>query len=606
MYYQEPSGAEIVATYLARRETCGPLHARAKDVTDAYNGDLVIPLPELDKNERRAVPNLLAQGLNQMAMRISSSSADVHYPSLDPGDPEFDERARICRQANLGWYEASDVKLMLARRARHLLGYASTPVVVRFDFRTSMPRWQMRHPLCTYPGETLNPDDVNPPDCIFTFTRTLDWLKRNYPDQYMILNKGRDPQPTKKVELLEYMDDCCIVLLVLGESGNTGNGTAPFMELERIVNRGGMCPAIVPGRVTLDRPAGAYDGVVGLYQQQAQLMALEYIAVKRGVFQNEWLVARPNENPAIIQEADGLRGVTGIVRGGTIENLSKTPGYKTDMTVDRLERAQRLEAGIPAEFGGESTTNVRTGRRGDSILSAVVDFPIQEAHHILETSMSWENKVAVSQVKAYAGNKSVSFYVHSKGAKGTVKYTPDKDFVSDSNVVSFPQAGADINSLIIGIGQMIGVGLISTELGRELNPMIEDPEREHDRVLVESLEMSILDALRQGAATGTLAPNDLARIMQLIAEENESLIGAVMKAQQEAQERQATVDAEGQSTAVPAGAPAAQPGLAPPVVAGAEAGSNIGPTPDESGLAQLMTALKYGATPPPGDMAVVA
>lgn len=600
MYGIEPTDAEIVESYRVRKEALGPFHAKAKDVTDTYNGDLVIPLPELDKNERRAVPNLLAQGLNQMAMRISSSAADVHYPSLDPGDPEADENARICRQANLGWWEASDVKLMLARRARHLIGYASTPVVVRFNMKTGVPRWEMRHPLCTYPGETLNPDDVNPPDCIFTFTRTLAWLKRNYPDQFLLLNKGQNWKPTDKVELLEYMDDCCFVLIVLGAAGRPPAGQMPYCPLERVVNRGGLCPAIVPGRVTLDRPAGAYDGMVGLYQQQAQLMALEVIAVRRGIFQNEWLVARQNENPVIVQEADGLRGVTGVVRGGTIENQSKTPGYKTDMTIAQLERAQRLESGIPAEFGGESTTNVRTGRRGDSILSAVVDFPIQEAHHILEASMAWENKVAVSQAKAYAGNQPKSFYVNSKGAKGTVKYTPNKNFQSDSNVVTFPHAGADINSLIIGIGQMIGVGLISTELGRELNPMIEDPQQEHQRVLVESLESSILGGLQQAAVQGTLAPNDLARIMQLVGEDHKTLVEAVMIAQKEAQERQSqTVEP------VPAGAPEAQAGLAPAGMAGAEAGT-IGPTEDTQGLAQLMTSLKYGSTPPPGDMAVPA
>lgn len=588
---------EIVATYAARKAELGPIHARAKDITDAYNGDLVIPLPELDKNERRAVPNLLAQGLNQMAMRVSSTTPDVYYPPERPGFKQSESYARIRRQANLGWWEASDIKLMMGRRARHLFGYASSPVVVRYDFQTGVPRWEIRHPLCTYPAPTANPDDVHPDDCIFTMTRTLAWLQRQYPAHALVIRKGPKATPNDKFEILEYMDDDEIVLILLGAENKNGyNNTSgkPYLELERVPNRAGVCPAVVPGRITLDRAAGAYDGMIGLYQRQAKLMALEVIAVERGIFPDEWLVARPNENPVIVQEADGLRGITGIVRGGTIESHAENPGYRTDQTISQLERAQRLEAGIPAEFGGESTTNVRTGRRGDSILSAVVDFPVQEAHRIFESSLAWENKIAVAGVKGYAGNQSRSFYVNMKGAKGVVQYTPDVHFTTDSNTVSYSHAGADVNSLIIGIGQMIGVGLISEDLGRELNPMIEDPEREKDRVLVSSLQKAVLSGLQQGAVSGQIPPTDLARIMQLVSETDTDLVGAIMAVQKEAQARQATAGPPGTPEApVAPGAPEAQPGIAAPG-AGAEAGT-IAPTANEQGLASLMTALGHGA-----------
>jgi hypothetical protein len=588
---------DIVGCYRERKAGMGPLHARAREVTEAYNGELVIPMPELDRDEKRAVPNLLRQGVDQMAMRISSTVPDIYYPPERPGFKQSEQHARIRRQANLGWWEHSDMKLLLSRRARHLIAYASSPVVVRHDFAAGVPRWGMRHPLCTYPAPTLNPDDVHPDDCIFTLTRRYGWLAPRYPDAMAILNKGSNCKPDTLFELVEYMDDDELVLIVLGEQTNAAYAagpTRPFAELERTRNYAGVSPAVVPGRVTLDRPGGAYDGMVGLYQRQAKLMALEVIAVQKGIFSNEWLVARANENPVIVREADGLRGITGIVRGGTIEHETDNPGYKTDQTIAQLERAQRLEAGIPAEFGGESTTNVRTGRRGDSILSAVVDFPIQEAHRILETALAWENKVAVACAKGYSDSVPRSFYVHSKGAKGVVQYTPATHFTTDSNVVSFSHAGADINSLIIGIGQMIGVGLISKELGRELNPMIEDPESEHDRVLIEALETALLSGLQQGAVSGSLPPADMARIMEVIAESDKTLVEAVQIVQREAQERQASAGAPG-TPAAPAvpGSPEAQPGLAM-AGAGAEAGT-IGPTANEKGLASLMTALGHGA-----------
>lgn len=586
------STEEIVALYNDRRSDMGPLHARAKDVTDAYNGDLAVPVPELDKNEKRAVPNLLRQGLDQMSMRIASTVPDIYYPPERPGFKQSEDDARTRRRANLGWWEHSNMKLLLSRRARHLIGYASSPIVIRHDFVADVPRWEMRHPLHTYPGATINPDDVHPDDCIFDMQRTAKWLRDNYYVPFSALNRA-NAKPNEKINMIEYVDGDELVLICLGDTAansSYGGKGRPWVELERIPNRSGVCPAIVPGRVTLDRAGGAYDGMVGLYQRQAKLMALEVIAVQKGIFANEWLVARQGENPAIIVQADGLRGVTGIVRGGTIEHITDNPGYKTDQTIAQLERAQRLEAGIPAEFGGESTTNVRTGRRGDSILSAVVDFPIQEAHRVLETSLATENRVAIACAKAYAGDKPRSFYVNWKGAKGPVQYTANRHFKTDANIVTFSHAGADINSLIIGIGQMIGVGLISKELGRELNPMIEDPETEHDRTIVESLEAALLGSLQQQAVAGALPPADLARIMELVSEADTTLVQAVMQTQMEAQERQAT---EGPTGAVVPGAPEAQPGLAMPGM-GAEAGT-IGPTENEKGLASLMTSLGHGA-----------
>lgn len=926
---------EIVQLYRQRQQELGPLHAAAQEVAMTYSGDFAIPLPELDKDERRAVPNLLKQGLDQLSMRISSVMPDVFYPPDRPGFKNSEEFARIRRKANLGWWEHSNIKLMDGRRARHLLGYATSPVVIKPDFKAGVPSWQLRHPLCSYPAKTMNPDDVRPDDCIFTYERTLGWLQRQYPEMYLGLAKGRQPAPDQKITLLEYLDAEETVLIVLGEKPDAnypGNGMQAQAELERVPNRAGVCPAVVPGRITLDRRQGAFDGMIGLYQRQAKLMALEVIAVEQGVFPDEWLVARPNETPAIVQAADGRMGVMGIVRGGEVHSQTNNPSYRTEQTINMLERAQRLEAGIPAEFGGEcydlsaeiltalgwrsydqimvgdevltlnhetglsewqplqainvfaaepremlscegrafsslttmnhrwpvitrdgrrtwttsaemtsthrvvlgasnadlptepkfsdalvevvawywtegtrgtsnisiakkmesypehyerigsalrqlfgppvdpfprdggktvcwresklnattgvggfylsarasdiiiehapghekvptteflraltqaqlelflavslmadncgdgrfgqvsraraeafgfaailagysvtyrerhrsesrdefkrdnyvthiarirktrqvnpaenaqrgtatfekkvreepvwcpttpngtwlvrrggtihftgnSTTNVRTGRRGDAILSAVVDFPVQEAQRIFEVSKEAENRVAVATARGYFGKQPKSFYVNWKGAKGVVDYTPETHFKSDANIVTYAHAGADVNSLIIGIGQMIGVGLISTELGRELNPMIDDPEREHDRVTTEALEKALLASVQQGAVSGQIAPADLARIMELVGENRKTLVEAVQQVQEEVQARQATSGAPGTpEAAVAPGAPEAQPGLGAPG-SSAPAGA-IQPTPDESGLAGLMAALRGGA-----------
>ena len=171
------------------------------------------------------------------------------------------------------------------------------------------------------------------------------------------------------------------------------------------------------GRISLDDAQGQFDGILGMYQMQARLMALEVIAVQKGVFPDTWLIGRPGETPQIVNPADGLTGEVGLVRGGDLRDMQMQPGYMTNPAIDRLERAQRLTAGIPPEFGGESTTNIRTGRRGDAVLSAVVDFPVQEAQRIMARSLQEENELAVTMSKSMPGTKANSFMSPAKTLK---------------------------------------------------------------------------------------------------------------------------------------------------------------------------------------------
>ena len=311
-------------------------------------------------------------------------------------------------------------------------------------------------------------------------------------------------------------------------------------------------------------------------------MALEVIAVQKGVFPDTWLVGRAGETPQIVNPADGLTGEVGVIRGGELRDMQMQPGYMTNPAIDRLERAQRLTAGIPPEFGGESTTNIRTGRRGDAVLSAVVDFPVQEAQRIMARSLQEENEIAINMSKTYAGNKGKSFYVTTKNAKGRVDYVPNTNFDSTDNVVVYSQAGADINNLVIGGGQRVGMGTMSKRSFMAIDPLVEDPEFEHDAVVSEQLEQALLVSIQQQASEGVIPPADLARIMELVSTNQLELVEAVEKVQKEAQERQAEQ--------VDAAAPEAQPGLAAPGM-GAESRSIAAPPGGGGGLGELLGAL---------------
>lgn len=579
---------DILGRFLERKARHGAVAARMRDIRDAYNGDVVIPLPELDRSERPAVANLTSMGLDQIGARIASTIPDPIFPTRRPGRKEQD-RSRDKRRATLGWWEANLMDLKLGRRARHLVGYGITPVMIRPDFRRGFPLWELKDPLGSYPAPSADPDDPCISDAIFAVKRSHAWLTARWPDAMALLSKPNECGHDTMFEVLEFVDDTEIVTCVVGQADEGDSFHAPssgrkVMELDRLDNRAGMCTAVIPGRINLDRRQGQFDGMIGMHQMQARLFALEAIAVEKGIFPDEWLIARQNETPDIIQVADGRQGIVGIVKGGDLRQTNSQPGYQTFPTIDRLERAQRLTGGIPAEFGGESQTNVRTGRRGENILSATIDFGIQEAQRVLSASMTAENVRAIAVDKAYH-DTAKSFYVGWYRGKGQVDYTPTELFDTDRNIVSYAHAGTDVNGLVVSGGQRVGMGTLSKRGFMELDPLIDDPEVEADRVVAEGLEMAMLQGLQAQASQGAIPPADLARIMQLVREDEEDLAGAVARAQQEAQERQAAM--------VEAQSPAAQPGLAQPGM-GAESTpipeEPIGPSPEN--LSRLLASLR--------------
>ena len=583
---------EIVAIYGARAQATDLLKSKMRTLRDYYNGDVIVPLPEINADEQSAVANLLAQGLDQTAMRIASTRPDIYCPPSDPSRKRSRDNSQITRKALFGWWEHSRMDLQLAKRARQLIGYSTTVTQLRFNADTGCPEWHLRDPLTAYPATLLGVDDMLPRDCIFAYERPLGWLHNNYPEVGQVFQADSDAGPDTGIELIEYVGPEETVLIAMRGPVNTGlfatsvydSGENVVVELERVENRLGVTPVVCAQRISLDASQGQFDGILGMYQMQARLMALEVIAVQKGVFPDTWLVGRAGETPQIVNPADGLTGEVGVIRGGELRDMALQPGYMTNPAIDRLERAQRLTAGIPPEFGGESFTNIRTGRRGDSVLSAAVDFPVQEAQRIMARSLQEENKLAIDMSKAYAGSRSKSFYVTTKNAKGPVDYTPNSNFDSTDNVVSYSQAGADINNLVIGGGQRVGMGTMSKMSFMAIDPLVEDPEFEHDSVIAEQLEAALLSSLQQQAAEGAIPPADLARIMDLVANNELELAEAVERVQREAQERQAKEVEAMSAEAMPG---LAQPGMgAESLAAGANAEAAAAPD-----LAQLLGAL---------------
>jgi hypothetical protein len=342
--------------------------------------------------------------------------------------------------------------------------------------------------------------------------------------------------------------------------------------------------------------------MIGMYEAQGTLWAYHLHAVKRSIFGETWLEGGPNENPNIISVADPYQGDVGVVEGGRLQQFRTDPGVQTIPSLNLLERNQRLTGAVPAEFGGESPTNVRTDRRGQSVVGGAVDFPVQEHQELLAASLEAENKIAIAIAKAYWPNTSKTFVVPF--GRGQVTYTPDITFDTDMHRVSYAYAGTDTNSLVIEGGQRLGQGTFSKWDFMLIDPMVTDPDETHARVVMEALEQAFLQSIQQQASQpdSPYDPITLARLSELMYEKRMTLYEAVQKVHAEAQAAQARQAAPPQPGMPPGGPPDpnAQPGLSPAGAPGTPQAAIQPPGASQDNLMHLLNTLRRPQAGPYG------
>lgn len=507
------------------------MHQKMVQLRDMVGGDVILPLPEIDEADRPAVANLALQAVEQKAGRIASTMPTVKFPSTRPGFDGADERARKRTMVVDAWYQKNEMRLKMQRRAKHAVAYAMSPILIRPHGKFQLPWWEVRDPITTYAPE-MDTGELNPPDVVFSYLKSASWVRQMFPAQYATMNKRRGDKP---IRILEYVDDQELVLIAMGESeqqvgmvnqwGDTPAGA--LVELQRIPNLAGRCLAVVPGRLGLDRVQGELEGIVGMYQMQAKIMALETIGIQRDIWAETWAVGQNGDRATIHQMADPLRGIVGEVSGGTIIHQQRPTSQAGMNMLDRLERAIRVEASIPAELGGESSTNIRTGKRGDAVMSAAIDFPIQMIHQLFESSMRVENEIAIAIDKAYFPTAKS---IYMSATAGEIKYTPSELWETDVNFVQYSQSGVDLQGLVVSGGQRVGIGAMSKRSFMEIDPLIDDPEAEMDQITVEALNAALLSAVQTRASQDPAFVKPLAKMMTDIRQNKKELAQAYIDA----------------------------------------------------------------------------
>lgn len=610
-----PTAEEIHNMWKERKDHRGKLINRMHDVHQMYNDEWLVPLPEMDKEERPAVANLLALGVDQTAMRIASVTPQLTSPALSTTQISQDRAASRVKSA-YGIWDMNGNKRKTRRRARHLVAYGSSPVRISPVSLSNDPRHipfiHPINPMCAFPKNMFDPDCIEPDDCIIESRHPISWLEKNYPRETDMLRKGIKREGGYSV--LEYQSYDWIIMVAVGAPANESvqpggpaahsavpDGPYPSIILGKpIPNRMGICPIVMPGRITLDEHArGQFLSMIGMYQRQAKTDALLDIAIVKAIFVEKWLEAFPNMPPPVIEEmANPKRGIIGKLKNGRIVPIHIDPGQMGFQREDMLERAQRLTAGIPAEFGGESPTNVRTARRGEMVLGSQVDMGIQEYQELFEASYEAEIRREIKCLKVYWGSTPTMFVLPGSGKVTRPDYIPNDIFTETDEVrVSYPAPGADASGMIVQNLQKLGAKAISKQTMMEQDPSIKDVPLEIARIQIEGMQDAALAALEAGAQNGSISPMMLAKVIALASDAKIPIQQAILDAHDQEQKRQAAEAQQQQPQQQ--GAPP-QPGQQPGIMEQPPQGEpSVGP-PDQGqmNLAQVL----QNAHPPAGAM----
>ncbi len=597
---------DIYTIMQTRKAANGPILNQMITVRDRYNGDWIVPY--LTKEEAPELPPLtpaiISETIDNFGMRAGSVVPAVFCPAIDPtkqSGRRSREYAHTRRRIITGTYHKSRMQLLLRKAYRHLAGYATAALVVVPDFEYELPCVKVRDPLNTYPDPRTGEDFSNPQNIGFVFAKSADWIRYNWPAARSAIPDTCDGDDMW--EMIEWIDEEHIVIGLLGprQTNYYQFIQEPWrhtLELARWPNRVGMITAICPQRVTLDRIASQLVHVTGITDLMARMMALDIMAKEKSIFPDRYVLGRSGAMPQIVggDWKDGRTGDMNLVLDADgIGSLPFAPDPTSAQAIDRLERNARVSSGLVPQMGGETYGALRTGRGIDALMGAAVDPRIQEMQEVMQAHLPHLNEVILETYKQYWGSRKFTMVSGWPSDSGEVVFTPNEHIETSANTVSYPIAGADVQSTNIILGQLLGADAISRKTFRERHPWIDDAASESARVDEETFERAAMQSLLAQAQTGQLPLIFLAEIEQARRQDpNGDIFTAIQVADQRMRERQAA-EAEAQS-------PEAQPGLAVPEganptnpmggAAPAPGGQTIGAPENLAGLRELMNALQ--------------
>jgi hypothetical protein len=622
-----------------RQANRSPLFVAMQDVRDRYNGTWVLPLPDVEGEPvlPPLTPAIIANGTDNLAVQASSVLESIWYPALNPHAQQGRTSlayARIRRQALAATWFKNTFNLTRRRAYRHLAAYATCAIVVAPDFKTEMPRIEIRDPLACLPEEK-SIETVRPPiNCGFTFRRSGEDLRSRFPKLQEERGGPISADDTwQSWQTLEWFDEESIVYGLMGPIEAIGphiarsyEQTQAWMEIVRFPNRAGYTPVIVPERVTLDRLVSHMANVIGIVDLQAKLRALHILAAEKGIWPTLYAVGVDGRSPEIVNNGgewqDGRTGKINLLKGvAKVDMIRAAPDMSIESMIDRMERDANINIDVAPMMNGENNNSLRTGRGLDTMAGMSIDPKILELHEIMQAYLPIMNEAIAKCYVGYWPDKKYVMFSGWPGTRGHVEFTPSQHLEeSYENIVTYPVPGANLQTTTVILGQLQAAKAIPTADFRRRHPLIDDEDEARIGVDTEDLWDAQKRAVSVAIATGQ-APPELGMFLGEELAKGGNQFEALQKAYERlkvAQEKEQADQAQqqgqlpqpamgpGGASAGPGG-PQMSGGTAPaePMPGGTAPGpggapgatptsASIGPNPDQAGMRRVMLALNAG------------
>lgn len=563
---------QIISIMRQRRSMQSLLIQQMIDIRDRYNGDIVLPMVDVQESPTMDVPTprLIAMGIDANARRAASSKPGIYAPAKSLSKKSDIKNADVRKKMMYAKWQESQMELKMYRFYRQYSAYGTAALMVMPDEKTKSARIELRDPLTAYP-ELRDPGDIREPlNCGFIYGRSIDWIVQHYPQAKELFANSASRNWDTLWDVVEWIDEWEIVIGIMGPRmpAFAPQDARPYgytgFELARWPNKAGCVPVAMPQRITLDRVMGQMSTMIDTVDLHARMVALEVLAAEKHVFPDMVLVSEAGEIAQVTSGdwRDGRTGGINTVQGArAIEYLTSQLPPFIPAVVEGLEDSIRQSGGSSALFGGDNE-GMRTGRGVSTLGSFEVDPAVEEMQRAGGHVLSLINEFTVSVEKGYFPSATRTCYTGLQGDSEMVEYKPS-DIDSGHNVVRYPMPGADISQISVALGQLVGGGMMSKHTARAIHPLVDDADQEEMEIQVEQVQEAVFQGLAQQIAGGQIPPNDAARILELLTE-GQPLQDAITMAHDEAQKRQATAAAPPDPSQGQVAPPGAQPGLAAP------------------------------------------
>lgn len=454
--------------------------ARLADVRAVRHGDFEKVAPDLFTNDfpRPVVANLIDSSARHAAAalapmpNISCSSSSM----LSKSAKAFaDKRTKIVK----AYYKFSKFASQMQRGADQFFTYGMITACVEPDFKAMLPRITIEDSAGVYPvwdrtGRTVEVARVTYQDGIE--------LQAQYPEHAKTIEQVASPFDGK-VEVVKYVSDTDIVLYL---------PKAKNEVLSRMANPIGRCYYVCRAKPGLDDEIrGNFDDLiwVQIARHRFQMLALEAAdkAVRAPLVVPPDVGEVPLGPDAIIRTQQGIQGVG---------RLPLDVPAQTWLSIEHLRQEMQAGSITPEALDGSIDASVITGR-GVQELAAGFSQQIAAAQ---DTLASWHEELAelcFYMDETIWPDETKTVRGQDEGVPYSLDYKPSRDIRGDYTVdVSYGfLAGMDPNRALVYLLQAQTSGLVSDDYVRRNLPAGINAVEEAQKVMVEAMEKSTIQAL---------------------------------------------------------------------------------------------------------------